>query len=65
MDKPPSDKFFDLVVRVIEADNNKVKTRSCVKYSGDGQKSGMAILDFGLPSGFNIDQDDVNEVQTW
>ena len=62
VDKPPTDKSFNLIVRVIEADNRTVKTRSCMTYAGDGQKSGMAILEFGLPSGFNIDQDDVNKV---
>lgn len=63
VDKAPTDNSFEIIVQVIKSDKNKIEARSCVKYVGDGQKSGMAILEFGLPSGFNVDQDDVNEVQ--
>ena len=62
VDKPPTDKSFDLVVKVITADKNKVEAQSCVKYAGDGENSGMAILEFGLPSGFSLDQDDMEKV---
>ena len=65
MDKPPTDKSFDLVVKVITADKNKVQAQSCVKYEGDGEKSGMAILEFGLPSGFSLDRDVVEKVSYW
>jgi hypothetical protein len=55
VDKPPADKSFNLVVKVVTADKNKVQAQSCVRYTGDGENSGMAILEFGLPSGFSLD----------
>jgi hypothetical protein len=58
----PTDDSFVLFVNVKTADNNKVEARSCVKYAGDGENSGMAIMEFGLPSGFSLDQEDLNKV---
>jgi hypothetical protein len=58
----PTDNSFEVVVKVGSSDNNKVEARSCVRYTGDGDNSGMAILEFGLPSGFSLDQEDVNKV---
>ena len=62
MDTPPTEKSFNLIVKVITADKNKVKAQSCVRYTGDGENSGMAIMEFGLPSGFSLDQDDIGKV---
>ena len=49
-------------MKVKNADSNKVEAESCVRYTGDGDNSGMAILEFGLPSGFSLDQDDITKV---
>ena len=62
VDKAPADNSFKLDVQVITADKNKVKTQSCVSYTGEGDNSGMAIMEIGLPSGFIVDQDDIKEV---
>lgn len=62
VDKAPTDNSFEVTVSVVTADNNEVTTRSCTKYTGDGDNSGMAILEFGLPSGFSLDPDEVNKV---
>ncbi|XP_028411916.1 CD109 antigen-like isoform X2 [Dendronephthya gigantea] len=53
----PTDNSFNVKVKVKNVDNNKVEAESCVRYTGDGQNSGMAILEFGLPSGFSLDPD--------
>lgn len=61
--EPPTDNSFKVVVNVETADRNEVETRSCVTYTGDGSKSGMTLMEFGLPSGFSLDQDEVNKVR--
>ena len=65
METPPKDKSFNLVVKVITAEKNKVQAQSCVSYTGDGENSGMAIMEFGLPSGFSLDRDDVEKVRCY
>ena len=65
MDKPPTDKSFKLIVKVLTAEKNKVQAQSCVKFEGAGENSGMAILEFGLPSGFTVDRDDIEKVSSW
>jgi hypothetical protein len=60
---PKKDKSFNLVVKVITAEKNKVQAQSCVDYTGDGEHSGMAIMEFGLPSGFSLDRDDIEKVR--
>ena len=62
VEKTPTENSFVLIVNVKNADSNQVEARSCVKYTGDGDNSGMAILEFGLPSGFSLDQEDLNKV---
>ena len=62
IEKAPTENSFKIVVKVETADKNKVQTLSCVRYTGNGENSGMAILEFGLPSGFSLDQEDINKV---
>ena len=62
VDKVPTENSFEVKVYVRNADKNEVKAQSCVRYTGDGENSGMAIMEFGLPSGFSLDQDHIDKV---
>ena len=63
VDKAPPESSFDFVLAVFEESTNKIELRACSKWTEKEQESGMVVMDIGIPSGFELDWDKVQEVR--
>ena len=62
VDKAPPESSFDFVLEVIRETNYEIELKACSKWTEEDQKSGMAVMDVGIPSGFELDWDGVEKV---
>ena len=63
VDKAPAESSFDFVLNVIRETDYEIEVKACSMWTENGQSSGMAIMDVGIPSGFELDADSVNKVR--
>jgi len=62
VDKAPPESSFDFVLEVIRETNYEIELKACSKWTEEDQKSGMAVMDVGIPSGFELDWDGVEKI---
>ena len=62
MDKAPDDNSFDFLLDVIRETNYEIVIEACSQWTDPNQNSGMAVMDVGIPSGFELDWDTVDKV---
>ncbi|BFZ14930.1 hypothetical protein BsWGS_17968 [Bradybaena similaris] len=53
---------FDLTVKLVEETMNYLVVETCTKWLGEGKSSGMAVEEFGIPSGFEPDLDSISQL---
>ena len=62
VDKAPEDNSFDFLLEVVEETEYEIEVKACSQWTDGNQNSGMAVMDVGIPSGFELDWDTVDEV---
>ena len=63
VDKAPEEASFDFLLDVIKETKFEVEVKACSMWTGNEQNSGMAVMDVGIPSGFELDWDSVEKVR--
>ena len=63
VDKAPDENSFDFLLEVIRETDYEIEVQACSKWTENDQSSGMAVMDVGIPSGFELDQNSVDEVR--
>ncbi|CAG5136701.1 unnamed protein product [Candidula unifasciata] len=53
---------FELSVKLVEETMKHLLVETCTKWIGEGASSGMAIQEFGIPSGFKFDIDSFRQI---
>lgn len=56
------DSSFDFLLEVIRETKYEIDVKACSKWTDRNQNSGMAVMDVGIPSGFELDWDTVDMV---
>ncbi|KAK3607703.1 hypothetical protein CHS0354_016727 [Potamilus streckersoni] len=57
--------FFELNVEVVnEVSLNDITVQACFRWIGDGEETGMSVVEIGIPSGFGADKDSITSLQT-
>ena len=64
MEKEPGERSFGFDLEVEEETDYMVKLKACSKWAENEGKSGMVVMDLGIPSGFELDPDSVEDVRT-
>ena len=64
MDKAPPESSFDFVLEVLRETDSDIQLRACSMWTEKEQDSGMAVMDVGIPSGFELDWDSVQKVSS-
>ena len=64
MDKAPPESSFDFVLSVLKESANHIQLKACSKWTETEQESGMVVMDVGIPSGFELDWDKVQKVNS-
>lgn len=62
VDKAPADSSFDFLLEVIRETKYEIEVKACSMWNGNDPDSGMAVMDVGIPSGFELDWDSVEKV---
>ena len=62
VDKAPEDNSFDFLLEVIRETKYEIVIKACSQWTDRNQNSGMAVMDVGIPSGFELDWDTVDKV---
>ncbi|XP_059169325.1 CD109 antigen-like [Physella acuta] len=53
---------FDLKVKIVEETLNLLVLETCTAWRGNGQSSGMAVQELGIPSGFDADLESITKL---
>ncbi|XP_059143999.1 murinoglobulin-2-like [Physella acuta] len=53
---------FDLKVKIVEETLNLLILETCTAWRGNGQSSGMAVQELGIPSGFDADLESITKL---
>ena len=64
VDKAPGDNSFDFLLEVIRETKYEIEVKACSQWTVRKQNSGMAVMDVGIPSGFELDWDTVDKVRS-
>ncbi|XP_030839854.1 CD109 antigen isoform X2 [Strongylocentrotus purpuratus] len=56
-----SSDVFDVTITILGSDTNSLELRACGRYTGNGEGTGMSIMDIGIPSGFYVEEDPLLE----
>ncbi|KAJ7374578.1 hypothetical protein OS493_004916 [Desmophyllum pertusum] len=64
VDKAPEEASFDFLLDVIKETKFEVEVKACSMWTGNEQNSGMAVMDVGIPSGFELDWDSVEKIMS-
>lgn len=64
VDKAPEENSFDFLLEVIRETDYEIEIQACSKWTENDQSSGMAVMDVGIPSGFELDQDSVDTIMS-
>eukprot|EP00057_Strongylocentrotus_purpuratus_P024790 XP_011679264.1 PREDICTED: CD109 antigen [Strongylocentrotus purpuratus] len=56
-----SSDVFDVTITILGSDTNSLDLRACGRYTGNGEGTGMSIMDIGIPSGFYVEEDPLLE----
>ncbi|KAK3607700.1 hypothetical protein CHS0354_016724 [Potamilus streckersoni] len=57
--------FFELNVEVVkEMSLNDINVQACFRWIGDGEETGMSVVEIGIPSGFGADKDSITSLET-
>ncbi|KAK3607704.1 hypothetical protein CHS0354_016728 [Potamilus streckersoni] len=57
--------YFELNVEVVnEVSLNDITVQACFRWIGDGEQTGMSVLEIGIPSGFGADKDTITSLET-
>lgn len=64
VDKAPEDNSFDFLLEVVRETKYEIEVKACSQWTEKkkNQNSGMAVMDVGIPSGFELDWDTVDKV---
>ena len=62
VDKAPEDNSFDFLLEVVRETKYEIEVKVCSQWTDGKQNSGMAVMDVGIPSGFELDWDTVDKV---
>lgn len=62
VDKAPEDNSFDFLLEVVRETKYEIEVKVCSQWNDKNQNSGMAVMDVGVPSGFELDWDTVDKV---
>lgn len=62
VDKAPEDNSFDFLLEVVRETKYEIEVKACSQWNDKNQNSGMAVMDVGIPSGFELDWDTVDKV---
>ena len=62
VDKAPEENSFDFLLKVVKETKYEIEIKACSQWTGGNQNSGMAVMDVGIPSGFELDWDTVDKV---
>ena len=63
MDKAPPESSFDFSLVVMRETDYEIELKACSKWTEKDQESGMAVMDVGIPSGFELNWDSVDKVR--
>ena len=63
MDKAPPESSFDFSLVVMRETDYEIELKACSKWTEKDQESGMAVMDVGIPSGFELNWDSVEKVR--
>lgn len=63
VDKAPDDSSFDFLLEVIRETKYEIEVKACSMWTESDQSSGMAVMDVGIPSGFELDWNSVEKVR--
>lgn len=64
VDKAPEDNSFNFLLEVIRETEYEIEVKACSQWTVKNQNSGMAVMDVGIPSGFELDWDIVDKVRS-
>lgn len=64
VDKAPEDSSFDFLLEVIRETEYEIEVKACSQWTDGNQNSGMAVMDVGIPSGFELDWDTVDKIMS-
>lgn len=64
VDKAPDENSFDFLLEVIRETDYEIEVQACSKWTENDQSSGMAVMDVGIPSGFELDQNSVDKIMS-
>ena len=65
VDKAPPESSFDFLLDVIRETDYEIDVKACSMWTENDQKSGMAVMDVGIPSGFELNWDGVEKVKAF
>ncbi|XP_078364931.1 CD109 antigen-like isoform X2 [Oculina patagonica] len=64
VDKAPDESSFDFLLEVIRETKYEIEVKACSMWSENDQDSGMAVMDVGIPSGFELDWNSVEKIMS-
>ncbi|XP_073231989.1 CD109 antigen-like [Porites lutea] len=64
VDKAPPESSFDFSLVVMRETDYEIELKACSKWTEKDQESGMAVMDVGIPSGFELNWDSVEKLMS-